>query len=46
MQIAFFCPLGKKVYLVMQFSGAGNQEIQLGSSFCQEHVLAELQITF
>lgn len=36
----------KKVYLVMQVSSAGNQEIELGRSFCQEHVLAELQIIF
>lgn len=28
----------------MQVSGAGNQEMQLGRGFCQEHVLAELQI--
>lgn len=28
----------------MQVSGAGNQEMQLGKGFCQEHVLAELQI--
>lgn len=30
----------------MQVSGAGNQEIELGRGFCQEHVLAELQIIF
>lgn len=28
----------------MQVSGAGNQEMQLGKGFCQEHVLAELQV--
>lgn len=31
---------------MMQVSGAGNQEMELGRGFCQEHVLAELQIIF
>jgi len=34
------------MYLMIQVSGAGNQEMQLGRGFCQEHVVAELQITF
>lgn len=36
-----FCSWGKEV-----ISCAGDQEIQLGRGFCQERVLAELQIIF
>lgn len=36
-----FCSWGKK-----GISHTGNQEIQLGRGFCQEHVLAQLQIIF